>query len=121
MAWKFHSKLPVSYQIAEKLRLDILNGLYEPGMQFPTVRQLAVDASVNPNTVQKALLQLETEGLLITQGTVGRFVTDDVQALESAREVLRREFVIRVMAEAAELGITKAAFLDALTRLEEEV
>lgn len=120
MAWKFDSKLPVSYQIAGKLRLDILNGVYGPGTQFPTVRQLAMEASVNPNTVQKALTALEAEGLLITQGTVGRFVTDDIPALEAARDALHSSFVRQILEEAAELGITKEAFLDAMSRMEEE-
>ena len=85
MTWKFDSKIPVSLQLTHKLRIDILSGKYSPGEQFPPVRQLAYDASVNPNTVQKALTSLESEGLLITRGTVGRFVTDDESALTKAK------------------------------------
>jgi DNA-binding transcriptional regulator YhcF (GntR family) len=120
VAWKLDAKLPVSYQIAQKLRQDILIGNYAPGSQFPPVRQLAVEASVNPNTVQKALLTLEEEGLLVTRGTVGRFVTDDIAVLDRTRDFLHREFVCHVAQKAAELGITREELAQTLLRMEEE-
>ncbi len=120
MAWKFNSEAPVSKQIADRLRLDVLSGRYEKGSQFPTVRALALDAAVNPNTVQKALVILENEGLLVTQGTVGRFVTDDERILAEMKKGLQREYIKRVIREAASLGITREEFLEILRNEEVE-
>ena len=77
LAWKFKDGIPLTVQISDRIRQDILRGEYRAGEAFPTVRQLAAEASVNPNTVQKALVILENEGLLVTLGTAGRTVTED--------------------------------------------
>lgn len=74
MAWQFRGHSPVYRQIVRHIRADILNGRYQPDEQIPPVRQLAMEASVNPNTMQRALSALEDEGLLVSRGTVGRFV-----------------------------------------------
>ena len=120
MAWKFNSEAPVSKQIAERLRLDILSGKYGKGSQFPTVRALALETAVNPNTIQKALVLLESEGLLVTQGTVGRFVTDDEKILADMKKILQREYIKRVIREASSLGITKEEFIEILKNEEVE-
>ena len=107
MGWQFNSKEPVFLQIADRLRLGILRGDYgSPDTQFPTVRALAETSGANPNTVQRALAVLEEEGLLCTKGTVGRFVTDNTQTLQTAAESARREAVRKWLAEAKELGIS---------------
>ena len=111
MAWSFDNKSPVSMQIANIIRLNIVNGKYKAGEQFPTVRQLAFDASVNPNTMQRALSILESEGLLITKSTSGRFVTEDVSVIESTLADLQREYLDKVVPEGIELGITKDKFI----------
>lgn len=115
MTWKFESKLPVAIQITEKLRREIINGKYRPGEPFPTVRQLALEASVNPNTMQKALSALEGEGLLTGHGTAGRAVTEDVELLEQAGVQMRKEYMDRVLEEARELGITEEMFIRHIT------
>lgn len=106
MSWQFNNREAVFLQIANRLRNEILGGTYASGEQFPTVRQLAYDAGVNPNTVQKALAYLEDEGILSSRGTVGRFVTSDEEILQNARECVRREMVRNWLAEAQALGIT---------------
>ena len=93
MAWKFNQREAVFLQIANRLRGEILGGKYPPDSQIPPVRQLAYEASVNPNTMQKALTLLEEEGLLRSRGTVGRFITSDVDILAAAKEKVRREAV----------------------------
>ena len=107
MAWSFNNVEPVSIQIARRLRQDILRGRFQTNEQIPPVRQLAFEASVNPNTMQKALVKLEEEGLLHTRGTVGRFVTSDRDALARARETLRRESVVGWIREAEALGMSR--------------
>lgn len=106
MGWQFHSREAVFVQISNRLRCEILNGTYRPNEQIPSVRQLAVDAAVNPNTMQKALACLEEEGLLYTKGTMGRFVTADISVLEKARARMKRETVLSLLSQAKSLGIT---------------
>lgn len=77
MAWKLTSDRPIYIQLVEKLQFDIITGIYRLGQKLPSVRDLASEASVNPNTMQKALTELERSGLVYTQRTAGRFVTDD--------------------------------------------
>lgn len=116
MAWKFESGIPIASQIVEKLRSDILSGGYTEGGAFPTVRQLAFEASVNPNTVQKALYLLESEGLLITHGTAGRFVTDNKEILEASRQKLTLDGVKQIIDEAKKLGITKNELIELIRK-----
>lgn len=107
MSWQFNRTEAVFVQIANRLRQEILCGTYPPGTQIPPVRQIALDASVNPNTVQKALTALENEGLLYAQGTVGRFVTSDTAVLDTAREKAKQDAIRSLVSEATALGITK--------------
>ena len=105
MAWKFRSGLALTVQIVERLRQDILKGVYESGGTFPTVRQLAYDAGVNPNTMQKALALLENEGLLVTNSTVGRTVTDDEAVLGEARRKALDSFTVNIIKEAKNMSL----------------
>lgn len=107
MAWQFNHREPVFMQIVNRLRAEILNGKYKSDEQIPPVRQLAFEASVNPNTMQKALAKLEEEGLLHARGTVGRFVTSDQTVLEAAKQTMLRETVRRWLYETKELGMSK--------------
>ena len=86
MTWKFSSEMPVYLQIMDQIRGSVLSGEYLPGGKIPSVRDLAAQAQVNPNTVQHALHELEQEGLLSAHGTNGRFVTEDDQVLQKLRE-----------------------------------
>ena len=105
MSWQFNQREPVFLQIANRLRGDILRGEYDPHEQFPSVRQLAAIASVNPNTMQKALAYLEEEGILYTKGTVGRFVTVDEATLSASREKMRYDFARKVIEESLSVGL----------------
>ena len=106
MAWPLNGGEAVFIQIANRLRYEILSGKYPPDSQIPAVRQLAFDAAVNPNTMQKALSVLEEEGLLHSRGTVGRFVTSDEDILSDAMKKMKRGTVRKWIAEATTLGIT---------------
>lgn len=88
MAWHFSSDKAVYLQIAEKITKRVLAGDFKPGEQIPTVRQLALEAAVNPNTVQHAFLELEDCGLIISKGTAGRFVTEDAEIINRNRKKL---------------------------------
>ena len=107
MAWQFHNRAPVYLQLVSRIRKDILNGKYKADEQVPPVRQMAFEAAVNPNTMQKAFVELEREGLLYARSTAGRFVTSDEEVLRRARETMRREVLDQLLAEAMSLDISK--------------
>lgn len=75
MAWKFNNEAPIFLQIMDVIKLRIARGELKPGDKVPPVRELAIEAGVNPNTMQKALSELEREGVLQSERTIGRFVT----------------------------------------------
>ena len=106
MAWTFNQKEAVYLQIADRLRRDVLSGRYPPDGQIPTVRQLAFEAAVNPNPVQKALLLLEEEGLLYAKGTLGRFVTSDERVLQQTAEQVRSGVIREWLSQARQWGMT---------------
>jgi DNA-binding transcriptional regulator YhcF (GntR family) len=107
-------------QIVSRIRADILGGVYQPDQQIPAVRQLALTAGVNPNTMQRAFAVLEAEQLFITRGTIGRFITTDTEVLERARDVMRRETVARLVEEAAAVGISPEELIEGIRAYERE-
>lgn len=105
MDWNPTGAEPVFLQLADALRLQILRGEYAAGAQIPPVRVLAATVAVNPNTVQRALGVLEEEGLVYTQGTQGRFVTQDAARLSVAAERVKRKTVKRFLERAEAIGL----------------
>lgn len=116
MAWKFSSDKPVYLQIADRIIKKVLSGEYSAGEQIPTVRQIALEAAVNPNTVQHAFSELENEGLIISKGTLGRFVTDDVEVVTACRRRMAEQLVCEFAKNMEQLSITKE---QAVTMIEE--
>ena len=104
MAWQFDPDRPIYRQLRERILLMIVSGTYAPGAQLPTVRELAEEAAVNPNTLQKALADLEREGLVYTQRTSGRFVTEDEAAIRKAKNDLAREQIDLFLQKMAAIG-----------------
>ena len=118
MDWKLDSSRPIWPQIEEQIKGMIVSGRFGPGDQFPTVRELAEDARVNPNTMQRALSQLETEGLLVTMRTAGRRVTENVERIESIRKQIVEERVRRFYEEISSLGLTTEQIIEAMGKIE---
>lgn len=120
MNWKFTGDRPVYQQIMEALRGSILTGELSPGGKVPSVRELAAQAQVNPNTMQRALTELEREGLLIGGGTSGRTVTTD----ETILSTMRQETLYQLARECAEkfkvFGLKPAQAAELLAELESE-
>ena len=120
MQWKFSGSRAVYLQIMEHIRGAILMGEFPPGSRIPPVREFAAQAQVNPNTMQRALLELEREGLLISCGTSGRFVTDNSTVLDAMRKKAV-DTAVRVSAEQYKaLGLTLSEAAQLLIKLEEE-
>lgn len=107
MAWELDSDRPIFSQIVERIQLDIVSGVYKPGDKLPSVRDLAGVASVNPNTMQKAFSELERTGLVYSQRTSGRFITEDTTMISELKNSLAREKVIELIQHMKKLGFSK--------------
>ena len=118
MAWNLSSERPIYAQIIERIQLDIISGNYAPGDRLPSVRDLASDAAVNPNTMQRALAEMESRGLLVTQRTAGRTVTSDTALIAKTRQALAASLAQDFLAQAKALGLTREEIL-ALLQQEE--
>lgn len=104
MTWQFDDKLPIYLQIIHILKQDLACGKYPPGQKLPAVRELALEAGVNPNTMQKALSELERDGLLKSQRTAGRFVTEDKEKIMEVRRTLAYDEIERMVENISSLG-----------------
>ena len=113
MAWKFNNESPIYLQIVEIIKTQIAQGVLKPGDQVPAVRELAVTAGVNPNTMQKALAELEREGVLYSQRTAGRFVADRV-AGGGLREELSKKHIQTYVDNMRSLGYADSEICAAL-------
>lgn len=91
MEWNIAADSPIYLQLARQMRLGIVSGGFGPGAKLPAVRELAMSAGVNPNTMQRALAELERDGLVYANRTAGRYVTDDAELIARARAELARE------------------------------
>jgi len=119
LSWTFDGDRPIYAQLVERLQMRIVTGEYPPGTRLSSVRELAAEAAVNPNTMQRALAELEGSGLVYSQRTAGRFVTDDAARVAELRETMGKEKTRRFLAEMRELGY-HGAEVAALVEQEEE-
>ena len=111
MKWDFKSGEPIYQQIMRVLRTQIASGEYPPGCRFPAVRELALEAGVNPNTMQRALAELEREGLLETVRTTGKFVTEDQELISRTRNELAADSIRALIGSLKNLGLTEEQIL----------
>lgn len=105
MPWNLTSDRPIFMQIIEIIQLDIVSGKYSPGDKLPSVRDLAAEAAVNPNTMQKALAELERSGLVYSQRTSGRFITEDFNMIQELKSNLAKEKIEEFLKSMEQLGL----------------
>ena len=117
MEWKFDNQKPIYAQIVDVIRLRIITGRYEPGSRLPSVRELAGEASVNPNTMQKALTELERTGLVYSQRTSGRFITEDAKMIEELKNNLAQEQIKAFLEHMSKLGYKKSETLSLIQEI----
>lgn len=104
MAWQFEHDRPIYTQLLEQIRMKIISGSYPIKSKLPSVRELAAEAAVNPNTMQKALSELERSGLIYSQRTSGRYVTEDATMIQQLKEDIAREKIRELFQIMAQLG-----------------
>lgn len=119
MNWQFDNDMPIYSQLVGQIQQRIVAGVFPPGERLPSVRDLATDAGVNPNTMQRALTELEREGLVYSQRTAGRFVTEDQKMIQDAKRSLAEKHIVSFLTAMMRLGYQKDEILT-LVRQESE-
>ena len=97
MPWELSNDRPIYLQLMERIQMDIVSGKYHAGDKLPSVRDLAIEAAVNPNTMQKALSELERVGLVYSQRTSGRFITEDATMIKELKQHLANEHILEFL------------------------
>lgn len=120
MPWDLKSDRPIYSQLVEQIEIRICSGIYVPGSKLPSVRELAQEAAVNPNTMQKALSMLEEDGLLYTNRTSGRFITEDAKMIQQAKQKLAQEQISEFLEKMKSLGFGNAETLSIISTMLEE-
>lgn len=120
MSWDLKSDRPVYSQLIDQIGIRIFSGKYAPGSKLPSVRDLAQEAAVNPNTMQKALSILEEDGLLYTNRTSGRFITEDTKMIQQAKQKLAQQQISEFLEKMKNLGFGKTEILSIITEMLEE-
>ena len=118
MPWDLDNDRPIYLQLMEKIQLDIVAGVYKPGDKLPSVRDLALEAAVNPNTMQKALSELERNGLVHSQRTSGRFITEDENMIQQTKENLAKEQITTFLKKMEQLGFSKEETISLMVQTE---
>ena len=124
MTWNLDSDRPIYTQLIDQIELKICSGVYPLGSKLPSVRDLAKEASVNPNTMQRALAKLEEDGLLYTNRTSGRFVTEDLKMVKQIKNRVAQEHIDYFFTKMAELGFDKnevITLLSTMTQKEDSI
>lgn len=116
MSEQFDSSRPIYAQLVERLKAKILAGTYPPGGHLDSVRDMAAAAGVNPNTMQRALAQLETEGLVRAERTAGRYVTEDTMLIEQLRAATAEKFAEEFLEKMQGIGYSPAQVAELLVR-----
>ena len=119
MKWYIDSDRPIYKQLVEQIELRIISGVYAPGDKLESVREMAMDAGVNPNTMQKALAELERMELVFAQRTSGRFITEDLKVIEEAKKNLADQEIGAFLEKMKKLGMGRNEILALMEKIEE--
>lgn len=112
MAWEFENDRPIYTQILEHIELSIISGNYKPGDKLPSVRELAGDAAVNPNTMQRALAELERRMLVHSERTTGRFITEDMELISQVKERTADNYIDEFVLKMKKIGFSEDEILE---------
>ncbi len=120
MEWQFDSNMPIYTQLVDKIKLAIVSGEYTRGQRLAAVRDLASEAGVNPNTMQRAFQELERLGLVYPQRSNGRFVTEDEDVIETTKKALAEASIRSFMDSMQRIGYTREDIIRLLESSEKE-
>ena len=117
MAYVFDNNVPLYLQVIDIIKKKIISGDYQPGDQLESVRYLAGEFEINPNTIQRALSELENQGLLFSQRTRGRYVTEDTNLIKEERFKMSQVLIEESIKALYDLGFTNEDILDAYKKV----
>lgn len=120
MQWKLSDDRPIYVQLMETITAAIASGTLSAGSRLPSVREMAAQAGVNPNTMQRALAELERDGLLYSQRTAGRFVTDQSDRITQKRKELAMQQIRIFLSSMKEMGYTSEQTLNLIQQAVKE-
>lgn len=120
MDWQFDSSMPIYTQLVYKIELAIVSGEFVRGQRLSAVRDMAAEAGVNPNTMQRAFQELERQGLVYTQRSSGRYVTEDMTVIENTKQTLARENIKSFMDSMRRIGYSREEIIRLLESSEKE-
>ena len=120
MQWKLSDDRPIYVQLMETITAAIASGTLAAGSRLPSVREMAARAGVNPNTMQRALSELERDGLLYSQRTAGRFVTDQSDRITQKRKELAMQQIRIFLSSMKEMGYTSEQTLNLIQQAVKE-
>ena len=120
MKWQISNDAPIYAQLIEQIQVGIVSGVFAPGERLPSVRDLATEAGVNPNTMQRAMTELERDGLVYSQRTAGRFVTEDHAVIEAAKRDLAQRHIHAFLAAMLRLGYGREEIISLLEQEHQE-
>ena len=120
MDWQFDSSMPIYTQLVYKIELAIVSGEFVRGQRLSAVRDMAAEAGVNPNTMQRAFQELERQGLVYTQRSSGRYVTEDMAVIENTKQALARENIKSFMDSMRRIGYSREGIIRLLESSERE-
>ena len=121
MPWEFKQDRPIYSQLIEQIKFKIISGEYKIGEKLPSVRDLAAEATVNPNTMQKALVELERMGLVYSVRTSGRFITEDCNMIKDMQTTLAKDEIKEFLEKMKKIGIEKDDILNVFKKVIEEM
>lgn len=120
MEFIFDNERPIYIQLVEQIRFEIISGRLTKGEKIPSVRELALKVKVNPNTVQKALAQLERDNLIYTERTNGKYVTEDENVIQKFKADVINDKVGGFVADMKNIGISSTEIIEYLQNRERE-
>lgn len=112
MIWTFKDDRPIYSQLVDLIKIGIVSSEWQPGSKLPSVRDLAEEAGVNPNTMQRALADLERDGLVYSKRTSGRYITEDNDMIDSVRKTIAEENINSFLDSMKKLGFTPEETLE---------
>ena len=118
MTLKFDNNIPIYIQLVEQLKIDIISGKLKSGERLPSVREFALQTKVNPNTMQKALIELEDIKLIYTERTNGKYVTKDQKLIDKYKKKYADEVSKKYFSNMESIGFNKKETIEYLKQLE---
>jgi DNA-binding transcriptional regulator YhcF (GntR family) len=119
--WDINTERPVYLQLIEQIQASIVSGYFKPSDKLPSVRDLAAEASVNPNTMQKALSELERSGLIYSNRTSGRYITSDMELIKKLKGQSAKALIVDFLEKMKQLGFDQEEVLSIITETIKEM